>query len=139
MAGALKLIARLQNALTPPVSPCNHSGEPPEALPLLEVPPASPVPSANCKTQNQCETTTLEVEWLARGARLLERSPEYQERHTASEEMQTGTCITSPIWVNARDAFHRHSLGACPNCYPPLGRYCVIGAELRARYLEAEP
>lgn len=38
-------------------------------------------------------------------------------------------------WIAARDAFHTHALGNCPHCHPPSGRYCVTGAELRARYL----
>ena len=38
--------------------------------------------------------------------------------------------------IVARDAFHRHAVGKCQDCYPPLGRYCITGADLRARYLE---
>ncbi len=39
-----------------------------------------------------------------------------------------------PAWLAARDAFHAHALGGCPRCFPALGRYCVTGTELRARY-----
>jgi len=38
--------------------------------------------------------------------------------------------------IVARDAFHRHAVGKCQDCYPPLGRYSITGADLRARYLE---
>ncbi|MEB3736262.1 hypothetical protein ULF88_24255 [Halopseudomonas pachastrellae] len=35
-------------------------------------------------------------------------------------------------WTTARNALHRHALGFCPVCYPPLQRYCEVGAELNA-------
>lgn len=42
--------------------------------------------------------------------------------------------IVSPAWIAARDAFHAHALGGCPQCHPALGRYCEQGVELRANY-----
>ncbi len=66
--------------------------------------------------------------------------PEHSTR-TRKEacEPQEVAASRSPTWIAARDAFYRHVLGNCPECYPPLGRYCVTGAELQARYLRAEP
>ena len=54
-------------------------------------------------------------------------------------EPQEVPANNSHVWIAVRDAFHRHALGNCPECYPPLGRYCITGDELRARYLETAP
>lgn len=118
MAGALQLIARLQAAPVPPVPPCKNSGEPLEAAPLLEVPPVPPVPPQKHETRKQCAS--------------VEPDPKCQERHSVPEH--TGTSTEPTAWIAARDAFHRHALGKCPDCYPPLGRYCITGADLRAIY-----
>lgn len=60
-------------------------------------------------------------------AQAREGSSESQHaRHTAA--------TAAPAWLAARDAFHAHTLGCCPYCFPALGRYCVTGAELRACY-----
>ncbi|PWK32568.1 hypothetical protein [Pseudomonas sp. OV226] len=67
-----------------------------------------------------------------RPALELAPAPVIQQHHTVE-------CHQSLEWLAARDAFHSHVLGNCPECYPPTGRYCAIGAELRARYLEATP
>ncbi|UVE16815.1 hypothetical protein NVV93_14595 [Pseudomonas sp. LS44] len=59
---------------------------------------------------------------------LEQHQPQYAHRTAAT---------ASPEWIAARDAFHAHALGNCPHCHAPTGRYCVTGAELRARYLSA--
>lgn len=41
--------------------------------------------------------------------------------------------MASADWLQARDAFHNHIFG-CPECYPPLGRYCSIGQALHQHY-----
>lgn len=78
-------------------------------------------------------------------ARLIRSHPqwrvpvEFSEQYTREDghepyEPQSADEIISPAWIAARDAYHAHALGACPRCYPPLKRHCLIGAELRARY-----
>ncbi len=123
MAGALQLLARLQAAPVPPVPPCKNSGEPLEAAPFLEVPPVPPVPPPKHDFQNQCENTAQVVEHLERPQQ--DGQPQHVH-HTAA--------TASPEWIAARDALHRHAYGNCPHCYPPFGRYCAVGADLRARY-----
>ena len=68
-----------------------------------------------------------------------EHSTRTRKEACEPSEPQEVATSRSPTWIAARDAFHRHALGNCPECYPPLGRYCVTGAELQARYLRAEP
>lgn len=82
-------------------------------------------------------------------ARLIRSNPQwrrpsefcdqYAKVRDEACELHGVTVSRSPTWDAARDAFHRHALGNCPQCYPALGRYCETGVELRARYLEAEP
>lgn len=97
MAGALQLIARLQAAPVPPVTPCKGSGEPLEAAPLLEAPPVPPAPPPKHVFQNQCENTAQQVEWLARVAHLLGCSPEYLlERRFLAPDEPAMYCHTPP-------------------------------------------
>ena len=42
----------------------------------------------------------------------------------------------SPAWVAARNQYIQHIM-ACDGCYAPTGRYCNIGADLKAIYEEA--
>lgn len=39
----------------------------------------------------------------------------------------------TPEWREVRDQYHNHVF-ACPGCYPPTGRHCQTGADLRAIY-----
>lgn len=59
-------------------------------------------------------------------AEQTEQRPAPKARHTAA--------TSSPEWLAARDAFHAHALGGCPDCYPPTRRYCPIGIALRGKY-----
>lgn len=72
-------------------------------------------------------------DWRQPGAH---REQHTQARGESSESQHAHhTAATAPpAWLSARAAFHAHALGVCPHCYPALGRYCVTGAELRARY-----
>lgn len=78
-------------------------------------------------------------------ARLIRSHPQWRapagfsEQYTREDghepyEPQNADEVISPAWIAARDAYHAHAFGACPRCYPPLKRHCLIGAELRARY-----
>lgn len=130
MAGALQLIARLQAAPVPPVPPCKNSGEPLEAAPLLEVPPVPPVPSQKHNTQNQCENTTQQVEWLARVARLLGCSPEYllERRFLLPDELAmycnthpriaASTISSHPNWHQQLEHSAHAREEACEQCEP---------------------
>ncbi len=63
----------------------------------------------------------------ARPIRPREREP--------AQDFEFSDTAKSRDWPAARDAYHAHTLGNCTHCYPPLGRYCVTGSDLRARYL----
>ena len=59
---------------------------------------------------------------------------EFRDQYALAREGDTAGASSAPAWVYSRDAFHSHALGGCQHCYPPQGRYCNTGAELRARY-----
>lgn len=61
---------------------------------------------------------------------------EFRDQYARAREGDTADTPASLAWTAVRDAFHAHALGACLDCYPPLGRYCAIGADLRASYME---
>ena len=67
-------------------------------------------------------------------AQLREQFARVREEAREPYEPQSADGGISPNWIAARNAYHAHAFGACPRCYPPLKRYCLIGAELRARY-----
>lgn len=66
-------------------------------------------------------------DFRAQYARVRESEP--------AQESELSDTVKPRDWSAARDAYHGHTLGNCTHCYPPLGRYCVTGFDLRARYL----
>ena len=58
----------------------------------------------------------------------------FREQYARAREDSHTNPHTSAAWLAARDAYHRHAVGGCPNCYPRGNRHCGIGIELRARY-----
>ena len=56
------------------------------------------------------------------------------QRNARAREESFANPLLSAAWRAARDAYHRHALGGCPECYPRGKRHCGIGIELRARY-----
>lgn len=58
--------------------------------------------------------------------------PVIEPQDIPSEQTQRSTATAPPEWIAAGDAFHAHALGQCSKCYPPAGRYCLIGASLRS-------
>ncbi|WP_371232435.1 hypothetical protein ACAW63_06240 [Pseudomonas sp. QE6] len=72
-------------------------------------------------------------QWCQPIAPSEQQTPEHGESSEPQHAHHTAA-TASQAWLTARDAFHAHALGGCPHCYPSLGRYCVTGAELRARY-----
>ena len=80
-------------------------------------------------------------------ARLIRSHPQWPEpaefcdqyaraREEACEpcEPQSANDGISRDWITARNAYHAHAIGACPDCHPSHKRHCATGAELRARY-----
>lgn len=72
-------------------------------------------------------------------ARACEEMPaaemeEFREQYALAREDSHANPRASVAWLAARDAYHRHALGGCPNCYPRGNSHCGIGIELRARY-----
>lgn len=67
------------------------------------------------------------VEFREQYARACEEARKPCEPQNADEGI-------SPDWIAARDTYHAHAIGACPDCYPPHKRHCATGAELRTRY-----
>ncbi len=59
---------------------------------------------------------------------------EFREQYARAREESFANPHLSAAWRAARDAYHRHALGGCPDCYPRGNRHCGIGIELRARY-----
>ena len=59
---------------------------------------------------------------------------EFRAQYARAREESFANPHLSAAWIVARDAYHRHALGGCPNCYPRGNRHCCIGIELRARY-----
>lgn len=59
---------------------------------------------------------------------------EFREQYARAREESFANPLLSAAWRAARDAYHRHALGGCPECYPRGNRHCGIGIELRARY-----
>ncbi|PVZ44015.1 hypothetical protein [Pseudomonas sp. CC120222-01a] len=45
----------------------------------------------------------------------------------------TNAANATPEWRQARDQYISHVM-TCRRCYAPGGRYCLIGADLRATY-----
>ncbi|MBB2493507.1 hypothetical protein [Aquipseudomonas ullengensis] len=73
--------------------------------------------------------------WQA--ARLIRTDPNWilpSENSACAHERDAPAGQPARTWLPARDAFHHHALGNCPYCYPPLERYCTVGADLHARY-----
>ncbi|UCO97515.1 hypothetical protein LF844_23095 [Metapseudomonas lalkuanensis] len=80
-----------------------------------------------CSHPDWCQTSEHSVQ---------EEAAEFREQYARTREGATVDAQLAPSWIAARDAFHAHALGGCPHCYPPLGRYCTTGAELRTRYIQ---
>lgn len=59
---------------------------------------------------------------------------EFRDQYARTREGDTVGAYSAPAWVSSRNPFHAHALGGCPHCYPPQGRYCDTGAELRVHY-----
>ena len=59
---------------------------------------------------------------------------EFWDQYARAREESFANPHSSVAWRAARDAYHRHALGGCPDCYPRVNRHCGIGIELRARY-----
>lgn len=59
---------------------------------------------------------------------------EFRAQYARAREESFANPHLSTAWIAARDAYHCHALGGCPNCYPRGNRHCCIGIELRARY-----
>ncbi|WP_137820940.1 hypothetical protein [Pseudomonas sp. D(2018)] len=68
-------------------------------------------------------------------------SPSTSTDHPTNEQQDArqpqpvhhSAATASPEWRQARDQYLNH-LMPCRRCHAPTGRYCVIGAELRATY-----
>lgn len=60
-------------------------------------------------------------------ANPVERSPRLITNPYASAATAT------PEWRQARDQYLNHIM-VCRSCYAPNGRYCTVGAHLRASY-----
>lgn len=110
MGRLLDLATRLAATAVPSVPSEKNQGEPLQPAPELDIPPVPSVPPPESLSE----------------AEQTEQRPDPNARHTAA--------TASPEWIAARDAFHAHALGCCPNCHPPSGRYCSIGITLRGKY-----
>ena len=61
----------------------------------------------------------------------------YCDQYAQAREEDDLFSQPSAIWRIARDSFYNHALSNCPDCYPPLARYCSQGQALRSDYMEA--
>lgn len=74
-------------------------------------------------------------EWQPPSGHSENAAAEFGEQYArASAEGMPGH-LASTAWRAARDIYHAHAVGGCPHCYPPLGRHCATGRELRDRYI----
>lgn len=74
-------------------------------------------------------------EWQPPSAHFESAAAGFRDQYACAREVGMPVHLASAAWRCARDTYHAHAIGGCPHCYPPLGRYCATGRELRARYI----